>query len=303
MKYLETINKNIIKCLKNEKKIFVFGQNINSGSYIGGLSKNIDKIKNIKLYNTPNCEYSIIGSGFGFIISGGAAIFFAKQLDFMLLGCDHFVNTLNSIKNNNQLHGKFKIILFVCDQGYQGSQSSFNNIDDLSSLAQFDSYQINTRFESEQVTNFFFNKKGFDIYSVSQRLSKEEIFSENPKSYAKNFSFIEYFQGNEKTIISSNFAFNYALNIKKKIEKKSGKKVGLINSNFVISPDIKYLISKIKKQKEIIFISDSKSINHRFFRIINELNIKAKVKCIYRKSFSWNSQIDNMSNNLLNSTR
>ena len=46
MKYLEVINKNIIKCLEKEKKTFVFGQNINSGSYISGLSKNIDKIKN-----------------------------------------------------------------------------------------------------------------------------------------------------------------------------------------------------------------------------------------------------------------
>jgi pyruvate/2-oxoglutarate/acetoin dehydrogenase E1 component len=301
MKYLEVINKNIIKCLAKEKKTFVFGQNINSGSYISGLSKNIDKIKNIKIYNTPNCEYSMIGAGFGFIISGGVAIFFAKQLDFMLLGCDHYVNTLNSIKNNNQLHGKFKIILFVCDHGYQGSQSSFNNIDDLSSLAQFDTYQINTRFEAEQLTKFFFQKKGFDIYSVGQRLSKEEIFDGSPKSFAKNFSFIEYFQGKEKTIISSNFAFNYALDIKKKIEKKSGKKVGLINSNFVVSPDIKYLKKKIIKQKEIIFISDSKSINHRFFRIINELNIKTKIRCIYRKSFNWSNQKDSIPKNLLNS--
>ena len=65
------------------------------------------------------------------------------------------------------------------------------------------------KFEAENITKHFFNKKGFDIYCVGQRLSKEEIFSESPKSFAKNFSFIEYFEGNEKTIVSSNFAFHY----------------------------------------------------------------------------------------------
>ena len=90
MKYLEIINKNIMKCLVKEKKSFIFGQNINSGTFISGLSKNINRNKNIKVHNTPNCENSMIGCGFGFIISGGTAIYFAKQLDFMLLGCDHF---------------------------------------------------------------------------------------------------------------------------------------------------------------------------------------------------------------------
>ena len=300
MKYLEIINKNIMKFLVKEKKSFIFGQNINSGTFISGLSKNINRNKNIKVHNTPNCENSMIGCGFGFIISGGTAIYFAKQLDFMLLGCDHFVNTLNSIKNNNQLKGKFKIILFVCDQGFQGSQSSFNNIDDLSSLAQFDTYQINTRFEAENVTKYFFKKKGFNIYSIGQRLSKREIFNEKPISFAKDFSFIEYFKGNKKTIISSNFSFEYAIKIKDKMERRSKEKIGLINSNFVVSPDIKFLKSKIKGKKEIIFISDSKSINHRFFKIINEIENKIKIKCIYRKSFTWNNQIDIIPENLLN---
>lgn len=298
MNYLDEINKNLINSLNKEKNSLIFGQNINCGSFISGLTKNFDKQKRLKIYNTPNCEYSMIGSGFGFLISGGTAVYFAKQLDFMLLGCDHFVNTLNSIKNNNQINGKFKIVLFICDQGFQGSQSSFNNIDDLSSLAQFDTYQINTKFEAEAVTKYFFKKKGFSIYSVGQRLSKTEIFNKMPKSFSKNYSFIEYFLGQDKTIISSNFAFNYALNLKNKIEKKTDKEVGLINTNFVTNLDINFLNEKIKNKKEIIFISDSKSINHRFFKIINELKISSKFRFIYRKKISWENQSDEMPTNL-----
>ena len=42
MKYLEIINKNIMKCLVKENKSFIFGQNINSGTFMSGLSKNIN---------------------------------------------------------------------------------------------------------------------------------------------------------------------------------------------------------------------------------------------------------------------
>ena len=205
MNYLDEINKNLINSLNKEKNSLIFGQNINCGSFISGLTKNFDKQKRLKIYNTPNCEYSMIGSGFGFLISGGTAVYFAKQLDFMLLGCDHFVNTFNSIKNNNQINGKFKIVLFVCDQGFQGSQSSFNNIDDLSSLAQFDTYQINTKFEAETVTKYFFKKKGFAIYSVGQRLSKTEIFNKpfilyiGKRERYKNFvNFIKAFSNSQQ---------------------------------------------------------------------------------------------------------
>jgi hypothetical protein len=302
MTYLQTINKNLLKCLSFEKKSFIFGQNINTGTFISGMTKNINKLKNIKIHNTPNCEYSMIGLGFGFIISGGTAIYFAKQLDFMLLGCDHYVNTLNSIKNNNQFNGKFKVILFVCDQGFQGSQSSFNNLDDLSSMAQFDTFQINTKFEAEKIVPLFFRSKGFQVLSISQRKSHASIFEEKPISYAKKFSFIEYFSGYEKLIISLNFSFEYALKLKSRIESENKKKVGLINSNYMVEPDYNYLRKIIKENnyKEIYLIDDGKSINRRSFKFKNELPEKIKIKFIYREKFDWNIQKDDLPENFLN---
>ena len=114
-----------------------------------------------------------------------------KQLDFLLLGVDHFVNTLNAIKTNyKKLKGSYTIITFACDQGFQGPQSSFNNIDDLSSLAQFDTYQINTLYEAKKIIPYAINKRGFKIISIGQRLSGQEIYSENPTHISKNYSFL-----------------------------------------------------------------------------------------------------------------
>ena len=100
-------------------------------------------------------------------------------------------NTLNAIKTNyKKLKGSYTIITFACDQGFQGPQSSFNNIDDLSSLAQFDTYQINTLYEAKKIIPYAINKRGFKIISIGQRLSGQEIYSENPTHISKNYSFL-----------------------------------------------------------------------------------------------------------------
>ena len=295
MKYLEIVNKIIINTLKKKNNYLIYGQNINSGTYISGLSKNIDSIKKSKIFNTPNCEYSMIGAGFGVMIAEGNAIYFGKQLDFLLLGVDHFVNTLNAIKTNyKKLKGSYTIITFACDQGFQGPQSSFNNIDDLSSLAQFDTYQINTLYEAEKIIPYAINKRGFKIISIGQRLSGQEIYSENPTHISKNYSFLNYHNNREIMIICSNFSFYYALELKENLQKK--KNVGIINVNFLEKLDFKTLFDGIKFSQELIFISDTKSINHRFFYIAAEIRKKfnKKIKYIYRDKFTWNVQKDNL---------
>ena len=49
------------------------------------------------MFNTQNFEASLIGFGFGLMISNVSSVYFAKQLDFIILGLDHIVNTLNSV--------------------------------------------------------------------------------------------------------------------------------------------------------------------------------------------------------------
>ena len=48
------------------------------------------------IINTPNLENTLVGTGFGLMLSGLQAAFFMKQQDFLLLGVDHLVNTYNS---------------------------------------------------------------------------------------------------------------------------------------------------------------------------------------------------------------
>ena len=70
------------------------------------------------------------------MMSGVSGIFFMKQLDFLLLGIDHLVNTYNIIRNVQEKYpnGSFTIVPTIVDSGYDGPQSSFNNLNDLISV-------------------------------------------------------------------------------------------------------------------------------------------------------------------------
>lgn len=299
MTYLTKLNEIYINELKKKTGWIIYGQNIKSGSYVTGLTRNIETIKKSKLINTTNSEYSTIGMGFGIMINGGHAVYFVKQLDFLLLGVDHFVNTLNHIKTQNSLMkkkiGSFTIITYVCDHGWHGSQSSFNNIDDLTSLAQLNSYQINTEFEGKKIIPKILKSKGFNIISLGQRLIRKNILTNNAKNFSKDLSVFEYFDSRDCLIISMNFAFTYAMEIKKKLTQKlKYKHVGILNINFNNKINERFILNKVKKQKKIIIITDTKSINSRLFRLIPKIQEKynKKIQIIKRDRFNWNIQQD-----------
>ena len=78
--------------------IFIFGENIDTGSRISGLARGLTVNPAGRIQNVGNCELTHAGVGLGMMLDGGQAALFAKQLDFMLLGLDQFVNTFNIIR-------------------------------------------------------------------------------------------------------------------------------------------------------------------------------------------------------------
>ena len=56
-------------------------------------TNNIEKLDKVESINTQNSENSLIGFGFGLMLSKINSIYLVKQLDFVLLGLDHIVNT------------------------------------------------------------------------------------------------------------------------------------------------------------------------------------------------------------------
>ena len=82
MKYLSYINQVFADEIKNFDQFVVFGQNVSTGSCLGGLTRNFNNINSCSVLNTPNTENTLVGIGFGLMLGGTPSAFFMKQQDF-----------------------------------------------------------------------------------------------------------------------------------------------------------------------------------------------------------------------------
>ena len=176
MKYIEYVNEQIRNTVKDPENLVLFGQNINAGSRLGGLTKGLSVNPTSKIINSTNSENSLCGFGFGLMLNGVSSVFFKKQLDFLLLGIDHLVNTYNNIRSTiTNPKSSFTIMPIIVDGGYQGPQSSLNNFADFCSIARIPGYTISTKAEAKKLISTKLISPGFRIIGVSARLFKEEI--------------------------------------------------------------------------------------------------------------------------------
>jgi pyruvate/2-oxoglutarate/acetoin dehydrogenase E1 component len=178
MKYVEFINQETKKLLGScTFPVVVFGQNVNAGSYMGGLTKGFNECRNVKMINTPNCELTLCGVGMGMMASGMNCIFVMKQLDFLLLGMDQLTHTWNVLKNRKGI-GSFTIFTVITDNGLEGKQSCFQRMQDLCHCANVDGFEITGNGYSksiiENIINMNLIRGGFRIIAVSQTLLQKE---------------------------------------------------------------------------------------------------------------------------------
>ena len=82
MKYIERINKDLLSNLKNLQDVTIFGQNVNSGSFLSGLTKDIDSLKSAKIINSTNCENTLVGFGLGIALKKKMPFLFANNKIF-----------------------------------------------------------------------------------------------------------------------------------------------------------------------------------------------------------------------------
>jgi pyruvate dehydrogenase E1 component beta subunit len=261
MKYLNFINEQIRSTIEKNDNLVLFGQNISAGSCLGGLTKNLKVNENSKIINSTNSENSLCGFGFGMMMNNVSSVFFMKQLDFLLLGIDHLVNTYNIIRNvKKDLKSSFTIIPIIVDNGFQGPQSSFNNFGDICSIARIKGYAISTKFEAEKIISKKLFSPGFRIIGVSQRLFKDEIMDMEPLYINDDISLIQYKQGKDVTIVCFNFSFKHGLELSEECEKEEISS-SLFNVTSVTPISWDKILVDAKKTKNLVIIDDSKSEN------------------------------------------
>ena len=214
------------------------------------------------------------------------SIFFMKQLDFLVLGVDHLVNTYNFIRRKKP-ETSFTIMAVVFDQGYQGLHSSFNNLGDFCSIARVPGFTITNKVDGEQIIDSQLISPGFRLIGVSQRLAIEEILEVENIYSNKESTVFQYTKGTDATIVCFNFSLSYGWELTNKLKEK-GINSSLFSVNAVTPIEWGEIIENVKGTKNLVVIDDSKSENlscHNFLMDAFE-SCQIDNKIIAKREFS-----------------
>jgi pyruvate dehydrogenase E1 component beta subunit len=296
--YITGLNQLLVEHTKAVPQAIIYGQNINSGTFISGLSRNLAADETSSIVNTPNCEYSACGIGFGVMMNGAHAIYYAKQLDFMLLGMDHFVNTLNFIKvtaDQSKL-GSFTIVLIVCDQGMQGPQSSFNSFGDMCSLARFSGFPLTNKKQTDLVLRKQLTAPGFRIVALSQRMFRDELLDLDVLDATADANVFQYSEGDDATIVCFNFSLPQGHQLRHMLQEQ-GKTAAVFSVGYMEQYDWTSIRRSVERTKRLVVIDDSKSVHlagHGLISDLLESGLSFQPTVVRRQSVDWGMTDDAM---------
>lgn len=267
MNYIGYINSLIKSRVAECKPLVMFGQNIAAGSCIGGLTRGLKSGDGHLVLNTPNCENTLVGTGFGLMLNGVSSIYFMKQQDFLLLGIDQLVNTYNLIRRRNT-ESSFTIVTVVVDSGYEGPQSSLNNFPDFCSIARVPGYTITNKHDGAAVVDARLVAPGFRIIGVSQRLFRTELL-EVEKTVARPVAdgILQYTEGEDATVVCFNFSFPQGFALCKDM-KQRGVSTSLFSVNAVHPVDWDGILTSVQRTRRLVVLDDSKSVNRSCHHLV-----------------------------------
>lgn len=260
--YIQQIVASVNEVTSRCGPIFIYGENIDYGSRIGGLARGLTVNAGGCVRNVGNCELTHVGLGLGIMLDGGQAALFGKQLDFMLLGIEPACDTFNFIRafRPRETWGSFTIFVVVCDQGYQGPQSSLNAAGDFASLLNVPVYCLNGAADAGSVIRDHFAAPGFRFICLSQRLFGSPELSLAPEWAAQDATAFRYRSGDAATIASFNFSLRDALALDDTL-RASGFGSDVFHVNFVPGMPLDALIASASRTRNLIVVDDSKTVS------------------------------------------
>ena len=276
MKYVQYINSLLKENISKANNLVLYGQNIDAGSCLSGLTRGLSKSNDGLTINTPNSENSLVGVGYGLMLNGVSSIFFMKQMDFLLLGIDQLVNTYNVIRQTKPT-ASFTIFPITVDSGYEGPQSSLNNFDDFCSIAGVEGYSFTNKTDTAKILSNHLIKPGFRILSTGQKFLSQNLMELDCIYHDVYGNYFQYSDGKDVTIVCFNNSISYGLKLKQKLkEHKLHSSLFTVNSHLYAK--YSHIIKNIKNTGKLILIDDTKSRNRLSYRFLVDVLDSSKLK-------------------------
>lgn len=260
--YVQKVNQKIIDFLRNGSPSAIFGQNIISGSRLGGLGRGVDQLQNVMAINSTNSENALCGMGFGLSLKGISSMFLMKQHDFSLLALDQLVNTYNSLRGTRML-SPFVLFMVVVDSGFEGPQASLSSLDEYASLTKAQVHYLITE-ESIEKTFELITKPDLHIVVIAQSLLKKNIYLSESEFMIGN-DFVLFKNENElkqnKTTLLVNFGVNLDLVTRlQELATQNSKDFDLMQVTRIHTKVIDNLIEICRNYENVIILDNGKSL-------------------------------------------
>jgi len=260
--YVQKINQEIIDFLKKGSPSAVFGQNIISGSRLGGLGRGVDQLPNVMAINSTNSENALCGMGFGLSLKGIPSMFLMKQHDFSLLALDQLVNTYNSVRGK-RMQSPFVLFMVIVDSGFEGPQASLNSLDEYASLTKGQVHYLITK-ESIEKTFELITKPDLHIVVIAQSLLKKNIYMSESEFIVRNdfilFKNKEELKQNKKPLLVH---FGVNLDVVTRLQElamKSSKYFDLMQVTRIHDKVIENLLEMCRIYENVIILDGGKSL-------------------------------------------
>jgi len=269
--YLPKMNQIISSRVNRLENTLVFGENLDRGSFISGLSKNLVAGQSRMVKNVGNCEYTHCGVGFGLMMSGFNAVLFVKQLDFMMLGIDHFVSTYGLIRAHEmgKSLGSFTIVTAIYDQGFQGPQSSFRGLAEICSMSGASAFLLQDACDAEKIADEELGKSGFRFLALSQGKASDECGKLEIVGSSSDNSAIQFETGSDVTIVCFGYTLSYGSALSSEM-KVLGYSASLFTINYVCDADWGNAIAESSRNNKLVIIDDTRGTTSLAFRFLVE---------------------------------
>jgi pyruvate/2-oxoglutarate/acetoin dehydrogenase E1 component len=219
-------------------------------------------------------------------LRGFSAVFFMKQLDFLLLGLEQLTDTWNAFRHRD-ISGSFTIVAVIVDSGWEGPQSCLNHLADFTSLSRVPGFAISNRSDAQAVIDRHFLAPGVRIIGVSQRLFRTPIAeSGEAKFFGQDFGVARYAEGDVATIVAFNLAFPQAMALHGEIAAM-GRRASLFSVVATLPEDIEPIVADVERTKRMIVIDDGKSINSPSHQLVAAVRARTPHVRVIEVRRSW----------------
>lgn len=260
MKYVQYVNAAFKAAAEKVQPFVFFGQNIAAGSCLGGLSRGLGSAPGHRALNTPNVENTLVGAGFGMMLGGVSSAFFMKQQDFLLLGLDQIVNTYNAVRQHAP-RASFSIVSTVVDSGFEGIQSSLNNLADFCSFGRVPGYTVSCKQDADSVIGKVFARPGFRLIGVSQRLFGTEVLDFGGAPLLdRDSELFQYTEGQSLTVACCNFTLPQGKVLHDELAGQ-GLSASLFGLAAAMPVDYAPILASARATGRLVILDDSKSAN------------------------------------------